>query len=268
VSDTYTKLFSSLTESTVWCEPYATRILWVTMLAMADARGKVYGSVPGLARRANITREECDAALASFRAADPDSRTKEHEGRRIEDMDGGWRLLNHGKYAAIRSADERREYWRQHKAAKRAAGKTSDVHDVHQVSTESTEVTPPALTPTPEKKGASSKLKALTLPEWLPDDLWQEWHAYRNSRKGWTSHARELSLRTLSQLRTEGHAPRAVIEQSIENGWTGLFTVKGKSDAKPNHGGAGRRLSAVERVEAAIRDRRSRESNQPDPDFG
>ena len=67
MSDTYTKLFSSITESTVWGEPYATRIVWVAMLAMADARGNVYGAVPGLARRANVTLEEVEAALKSGR---------------------------------------------------------------------------------------------------------------------------------------------------------------------------------------------------------
>ena len=66
MSDTYTKLFSSITESTVWGESYATRIVWVTMLAMADAKGAVYGSVPGLARRANVTLQEVEQALAAF----------------------------------------------------------------------------------------------------------------------------------------------------------------------------------------------------------
>lgn len=103
MSDTYTKLFSSITESTIVSEPVATRWLWVTMLAMADAGGCVYGSVPGLARRANITLAETEAALATFYAPDSYSRTKEHEGRRIEDIDGGWRLLNHGKYREMGS---------------------------------------------------------------------------------------------------------------------------------------------------------------------
>src|SRR5690606_17191981 len=113
MSDTYTKLFSSITESTVWGEPYATRIVWVAMLAMADARGNVFGSVPGLARRANVNLEEAERALDSFRAPDQYSRSKEADGRRVEDIDGGWRLINHGKYRTIRGSDERREYKRE-----------------------------------------------------------------------------------------------------------------------------------------------------------
>ena len=40
---------------------------------------------------------------------DPDSRTKDHGGRRIEEIDGGWRLLNHAKYKAIRDEEAIKE---------------------------------------------------------------------------------------------------------------------------------------------------------------
>lgn len=114
MSDSYTKLFASITESTIVSEPVATRWLWVTMLAMANANGEVFGSVPGLARRANISMDDTERALATFYAPDPYSRTKEHEGRRIEEIDGGWRLLNHAKYAAVRNKEERAEYMREY----------------------------------------------------------------------------------------------------------------------------------------------------------
>ena len=130
MSDTYTKLFSSITESTVWGESYATRIVWVTMLAMADAKGAVYGSVPGLARRANVTLQEVEQALAAFMAPDAYSRTKDEDGRRIEEIDGGWRLINHAKYSAVRNAEERREYKRKWDQENRGKGrKSSDESD-------------------------------------------------------------------------------------------------------------------------------------------
>jgi len=113
VSRSFTKLFSSITESTVWCEPLATRVVWITMLAMADARGRVWASVPGLANRARVTVEEAEAALNRFLAPDRYSRTPDYEGRRIEVIDGGWILLNHRKYRELRDDDARREYQRQ-----------------------------------------------------------------------------------------------------------------------------------------------------------
>lgn len=122
MSDTYTKLFRSITASSVWAEPHATRTVWTTLLAHCDKHGRVYASVGGLARLANATREETEAALRSFLSSDPDSRTKEFDGRRIEEIDGGWRLLNHAKYAAIRNAQERAEYKREWDRKNRPSG--------------------------------------------------------------------------------------------------------------------------------------------------
>jgi len=105
MSMTFTKLFSSITESTIWVAPDAHRLCWITMLAMADSRGRVWASVPGLANRARITVPAAEQALKSFLGPDPYSRTKDHDGQRIEEIDGGWRLLNHSKYRAIRDAE-------------------------------------------------------------------------------------------------------------------------------------------------------------------
>jgi hypothetical protein len=122
VSDTYTKLFRSITASTIVSEPLATRWLWVTLLSQADGEGCVWAAVPGLARLANIDLADCERALECFLSPDPYSRTQENEGRRIEAIDGGWRLLNHAKYDALRSAAERAEYKRQWDRNNRPSG--------------------------------------------------------------------------------------------------------------------------------------------------
>ena len=105
----YTKLFGSILHSTVWHTPGHVRLVWITMLAMSDRDGIVEASVPGLAIAARVERSQCEQALAMFLAPDPDSRTKAFEGRRIEEVDGGWRLLNHAVYRERASADEQRE---------------------------------------------------------------------------------------------------------------------------------------------------------------
>jgi uncharacterized protein YdaU (DUF1376 family) len=87
-----------------------------------------------------------------------------------------------------------------------------------------------------EQKQKGGKPPALTLPDWLPADVWADWHAYRNTRKGWTAHARKLSLNSLCELHAAGHDPRRVIELAIERGWTGLFAPRDGSPgslAKP-----------------------------------
>lgn len=104
----YTKLFSGITESTIWCEPAGTRLVWITLLAKCDLFGRFSGSLPGLARLANVTLEETAKAIETFLAPDPYSRTPDYEGRRIEAIDGGWRLLNHEKYREMRDEEKRR----------------------------------------------------------------------------------------------------------------------------------------------------------------
>jgi hypothetical protein len=109
----YTKLFNSILASTIWRADDKVRIVWITLLAMADKNGIAEGSVPGLADFARVSVEDARRALSVLAAPDEDSRSKEFEGRRIEEVEGGWRLLNHSKYRSKMGADERREYLKQ-----------------------------------------------------------------------------------------------------------------------------------------------------------
>jgi hypothetical protein len=102
----YTKLFNSIITSTIWTEDDRTRIVWITMLALADKNGEVQGSVPGLARMAGVPVEATEKALKKFLSPDKHSRTKDDNGRRIEEIDGGWHLLNHAKYRQMASKEE------------------------------------------------------------------------------------------------------------------------------------------------------------------
>lgn len=105
----FTKLFSNITKSTVWCEPHTTLRVWITMLADCDRNGCVYAAVPGLANLARVTVEECEAALQTFLEPDSYSRTPDNEGRRIEAIPGGWKLLNYELYRERRDDAARRE---------------------------------------------------------------------------------------------------------------------------------------------------------------
>lgn len=120
----YTKLFSSIIMSTVWREDDHTRLVWISMLAIADKNGEVQASVPGLADAARVPVEACRGALQKLMSPDPDSRTKDDEGRRIAEIPGGWELLNHGKYRMMASKDEQveknAERQRRFKARRRA----------------------------------------------------------------------------------------------------------------------------------------------------
>lgn len=63
-----------------------------------------------------------------------------------------------------------------------------------------------------------------TLPDWLDKKVWNEWVEYRKEKKkSLTQRSIELQLKELAQ-NIPTH--KAIIEQSIRNGWTGLFPLK------------------------------------------
>jgi hypothetical protein len=118
----FTKLYKSILDSSVWDEDVYTRILWVTMLAAVDMEGKVIASRDRLRAKANIPHRQFDKALETLAAPDPESRTPDNEGRRIEKIQGGWLILNHELYLQKGREDERREYKRQWDRKNRPSG--------------------------------------------------------------------------------------------------------------------------------------------------
>lgn len=104
----YTPIFKEFTTSSMWAKSSDTRIVWLYMMLHADPEGYLPGTVPGLAIAANVSLEATRQALEVFLSPDPDSNTQEFEGRRLEKVPHGWRILNF-------------EYWRllaQHEAEK------------------------------------------------------------------------------------------------------------------------------------------------------
>lgn len=113
----WTRLDSALPRSTIWQEPSDTRVVWITMLALANKYGVVESSLPGLAHESRVSLEAAALAIDRFMSPDPYSRNPENEGRRIEAVPGGWRLLNHGAYR-MTPKELSRERVRRHRAKK------------------------------------------------------------------------------------------------------------------------------------------------------
>ena len=119
----YSKLFSSIVTSSVWMEDDKTLRVWFAMLALTDAKGIVEGSVPGFANVARVTIPEMEHAIHVLSSPDAYSRTPDNEGRRIECIPGGWRILNYQSYRERGQAKDgsRAEYFRNYRAAKKGA---------------------------------------------------------------------------------------------------------------------------------------------------
>ena len=105
----YVKVFDSIIHSTVWQEKPTTKVVWITMLALADSFGEVQASIPGLAKASGVSVPECEEALSVFLRPDPYSRSKTAEGRRIEEIPGGWELINYSHYRALKSVEQEKE---------------------------------------------------------------------------------------------------------------------------------------------------------------
>jgi hypothetical protein len=94
----FVKLDGGIVNSSMWSESFATRVLWVTLLAVADEDGVVKHSVPGLQRAANMPMNDLVESLKVLESPDPYSRTPDDSGRRIRRIEDGWLIINYLKY--------------------------------------------------------------------------------------------------------------------------------------------------------------------------
>lgn len=210
----YTKLFSSIVTSTVWSEPDHVRLVWITLLAITNRHGVAEASLPGLAKLASVTLEQCEDAMHKLSGPDKYSRTKDFDGRRICEIDGGWRLINHEKYRAKMGADERREYNRV-KQSERRERMSMTVNDISCASALSAHTE--ADTDTEAKKNNPSRRAARAEPG-EPTDFETFWNLYPN-RKG-----KQSALRAWRKLNPDadlvGVMSSALVWQVRQPQWT------------------------------------------------
>ena len=103
-----------------------------------------------------------------------------------------------------------------------------------------------AIQPRKAVKKAMKPVETLEIPAFIPVDAWLEWDAYRKAKSGaaWTAHAKKLSISRLVGYWEQGRDPAAIIRQSIENGWGGLFDLKGQ-EAFGNREDLARRVQPI-----------------------
>lgn len=115
----FTLLWSKILDSSIWMESKEARLVWITMLASKNSDGNVFASPKALAHRARVEPEACAEALKKFLSPDPESTSKEDEGRRIREIPGGWFIINHEEYRF--STEAKREFWKEQKRKQREA---------------------------------------------------------------------------------------------------------------------------------------------------
>lgn len=71
-----------------------------------------------------------------------------------------------------------------------------------------------------------------------PEPQWTEFREHRVAiKKPMTAQAEKLMIRKLEAFAGKGHDPGKVLETSIENGWTGIFELKGERDERSRNSG-------------------------------
>ncbi|MXV43487.1 hypothetical protein GS501_00125 [Saccharibacter sp. 17.LH.SD] len=94
----------------------------------------------------------------------------------------------------------------------------------HHITTIEPEYIPP-ISPKPKKSA-----QKFAPPDWVPLEAWAGWVEMRRAKKRpATQRALELSVKELAKLRDAGNDPGEVLDQSTQNGWQGLFPIKGRS---------------------------------------
>lgn len=108
----YAKLFTSIYQGTLRGNSHGL-LVFTNLLAHADQHGIVDIHPRAIAEEIGLTQAQVRVALDVLEEPDEESRSPEHEGRRLIRMDEhrawGWQIVNFLKYRAIRNEDDRRE---------------------------------------------------------------------------------------------------------------------------------------------------------------
>jgi hypothetical protein len=118
----FAKVFASLWDGTL-ADQWETWSTFVFMLAHCDADGVIDMTPQAISRRSCIPMDKVKAALEHLESPDPQSRTSELDGRRIERLDDhrdwGWRIVNYVSYRNMRDQEQRREQNRESQTRRR-----------------------------------------------------------------------------------------------------------------------------------------------------
>jgi hypothetical protein len=94
----FVKLDCNIVFKSIWAEDSDTRVVWVTMLTMADSDGLLEAAVTGIASVARVSIENTQKAINKFLSPDELSTNPANDGRRIERVQEGYKILNYELY--------------------------------------------------------------------------------------------------------------------------------------------------------------------------
>jgi hypothetical protein len=94
-----------------------------------------------------------------------------------------------------------------------------------------------------ERKGKDNKEEkesVFLLPEWIKKETWAAFMDVRKKLKApQTDHALSLIISKLNKLRISGQTTEEILNESITNGWKGVFPLKGGDNGKDTYANQG-----------------------------
>lgn len=118
----YAKVFTQIFDSSI-AEDYEVRHVFEDLLKLADKDGNVDMTAEAIARRTNVPLDIVKRGLDALSSPDPESRTRDFEGRRIVLIDPnrswGWFIVNYQHYRDIQDEEMRKEAFRKAKQKQR-----------------------------------------------------------------------------------------------------------------------------------------------------
>lgn len=119
----YGKVFASLWDGSLYGQSDP-QLVFLFLIARADRKGFVDVGFQAIAGPTGLSLERVRAAVAVLEAPDPQSRTPDLDGARLERIDShrdwGWRIVNHAHYRELRDEDTRRVQNAEAQARRRA----------------------------------------------------------------------------------------------------------------------------------------------------
>lgn len=226
----FAKVFERIFDSTI-AEDYNCRRMFMDLLVLADPTGGVDKTYEAIARRTNVPLDEVKQYINQLCQPDATSRSQLHDGKRLipldPDRDWGWQIVNYTHYRKLRDQEALRNYFRdaqrEYRRKKRGV-KDKDLTDQDMVERSST---PSSTSSSVLKEGVRGRF-----------DEWVEFRKGMGKKpKNWEAMF-EKQAQWLTQFSESDQI--AIIDQSIRNGWQGLFELKrngqnGQQTFKPKY---------------------------------
>jgi len=254
----FAKIFGQIFDSSI-AEDYNCRRMFMDLLVLADETGAVDMTHEAIARRTNVPLEDVKKYITQLCLPDPKSRSKVEEGKRLkllnENRDWGWQVINYRHYRSLRDKEMMRSYFRDSMRKSRAMKrKHESVKDTGLTGLTTFNDLSQSLTSASASSSSLSVLVQEPFRNWIQFRL-----GFGRKPKNWKAMF-EKQIEWLKQYPDADQVE--ILNQSIRNGWQGLFPPKRDKNSIQGRPGAEKQESRVDRQYRECLERRAREKQE------